>query len=226
MRQATPREAPAHRGTPRFSTFRPLRHGDAPSGPEPRTIFRPAGWTPAAPSKQPDRNAINCKSLRGRPLEPRSCPKGWQLTGSRVLADESGIARPSLRRNRRSGTGAPVRRVSRFGKPECKSSENSGTGSSNPVKTETGYPPGAAQRCALEKKALQGLARCVWGYAMQEDQTHAANPTRRAGGGVQEERGGRRARRQVAPDLDAILFALDEPEPGPVARRSPLRAQP
>lgn len=146
-RQATQREAPAHRGTPRLSTFRPPSARGRPSGPEPRTIFRPAGWTPAAPSKQPDRNAIkSCKSLRGRTLEPGAA--------RRVAADRkpgpfrrSGTARHSPRRRRRSGADTSVRKNPRTGKPECKSSANSRTGSSS-RQNRNGVPDrrGAVQR--------------------------------------------------------------------------------
>lgn len=91
-----------------------------------------------------------------------------------------------------------------------------------PSKPKRGTRPGEAQRCALEKKALQGLARCVRGYTMQEvKRTYEPDPE-----------GGRRlksevvTRRTVAPDLDAILFALDEPEPGPVAGEARCRPSP
>ena len=94
-------------------------------------------------------------------------PEGWQLTENRVLADRAESPGPPS-----AGTGAPGQALPCEGFP----------GSGNPnakvpktavpeaatVKTETGYPPGEAQRCALEKKALQGLARCVRGYTMQE----------------------------------------------------------
>ena len=212
MRQATPREAPAHRGTPRLSTFRPPSARGRPSGPEPRTIFRPAGWTPAAPSKQPDRNAIkSCKSLRGRPLEPGAA--------RRVAADrkqgpcrQSGIARPSLRRNRRSGTGAPVRRVSRFGKPECKSSENSRTGSSN-RQNRNGVPArrGAAL-CARKEGAARTGPLCQ-GLYDAGGQTHVR--TRSGGRTAAQKRGGDAPHGRTRPRRDPLR--TDEPEPGPVA---------
>ena len=135
-------------------------------------------------------------------------PEGWQLTENRVLADRAESPGPPS-----AGTGAPGQALPCEGFP----------GSGNPnakvpktavpeaatVKTETGYPPGEAQRCALEKKALQGLARCVRGYTMQEvKRTYEPDPE-----------GGRRlksevvTRRTVAPDLDAILFALTNLNP-------------
>lgn len=126
-------------------------------------------------------------------------PEGWQLTENRVLADRAESPGPPS-----AGTGAPGQALPCEGFP----------GSGNPnakvpktavpeaatVKTETGYPPGEVQRCALEKKALQGLARCVRGYTMQEvKRTYEPDPE-----------GGRRlksevvTRRTVAPDLDAL----------------------
>ena len=152
-------------------------------------------------------------------------PEGWQLTENRVLADRAESPGPPS-----AGTGAPGQALPCEGFP----------GSGNPnakvpktavpetatVKTETGYPPGEAQRCALEKKALQGLARCVRGYTMQEvKRTYEPDPE-----------GGRRlksevvTRRTVAPDLDAILFALTnlnpdrwqaKPVPGPAVKNQP-----
>lgn len=212
MRQATPREAPAHRGTPRFSTFRPPSARGRPSGPEPRTIFRPAGWTPAAPSKQPDRNAIkSCKSLRGRPLEPGAARR---VAANRKQGPcrQSGIARPSLRRNRRSGTGAPVRRVSRFGKPECKSSENSRTGSSN-RQNRNGVPArrGAAL-CARKEGAARTGPLCQ-GLYDAGGQTHVR--TRSGGRAAAQERGGDAPHGRTRPRRDPLR--TDEPEPGPVA---------
>lgn len=100
-----------------------------------------------------------------------------------------------------------------------------------PSKPKRGTRPGEAQRCALEKKALQGLARCVRGYTMQEvKRTYEPDPE-----------GGRRlksevvTRRTVAPDLDAILFALTnlnpdrwqaKPAPGPAREKRSRQNQP
>lgn len=183
-----------------------------PSGPEPRTIFRPAGWTPAAPSKQPDRNAIkSCKSLRGRPLEPGAARR---VAANRKQGPcrQSGIARPSLRRNRRSGTGAPVRRVSRFGKPECKSSENSRTGSSN-RQNRNGVPArrGAAL-CARKEGAARTGPLCQ-GLYDAGGQTHVR--TRSGGRAAAQERGGDAPHGRTRPRRDPLR--TDEPEPGPVA---------
>ena len=157
-------------------------------------------------------------------------PEGWQLTENRVLADRAESPGPPS-----AGTGAPGQALPCEGFP----------GSGNPnakvpktavpeaatVKTETGYPPGEAQRCALEKKALQGLARCVRGYTMQEvKRTYEPDPE-----------GGRRlksevvTRRTVAPDLDAILFALTnlnpdrwqaKPAPGPAVKNAAGKTSP
>ena len=184
MRQATPREAPAHRGTPRLSTFRPPSARGRPSGPEPRTIFRPAGWTPAAPSKQPDRNAIeSCTIPAWQASGTWSCPKGEQLTENRVLADRAESPGPPSAGTGAPGQALPIRRVSRFGKPECKSSENSRTGKQQPSKPSPGYPPGEAQRCALEKKALQRTGPLCQGLSRCRRSNACTNPIRRAGGG-------------------------------------------
>ena len=105
-----------------------------------------------------------------------------------------------------------MRRVSRFGKPECKSSENSRTGSSN-RQNRNGVPArrGAAL-CARKEGAARTGPLCQ-GLYDAGGQTHVR--TRSGGRTAAQERGGDAPHGRTRPRRDPLR--TDEPEPGPVA---------
>lgn len=135
-------------------------------------------------------------------------PEGWQLTENRALSGEAEPPGTPPAEGGAPGQTLPCERIPEPGNPNAKVPQTA-VPEAAAVKTETESPTGEAQRNALEKKALQGLARCVRGYTMQEvKRTYEPDPE-----------GGRRlksevvTRRTIAPDLDAILFALTNLNP-------------
>ena len=134
-------------------------------------------------------------------------PEGWQLTENRVLADRADSPGPPS-----AGTGAPGQALPCEGFPECKSSENSRTGSSN-RQNRNGVPArrGAAL-CARKEGAARTGPLCQ-GLYDAGGQTHVR--TRSGGRAAAQERGGDAPHGRTRPRRDPLR--TDEPEPGPVA---------